>query len=57
MLSILEQNPGTSWEVLLNNTPIQKTPDIPETCEKPEAKITEKPVDAKPADDLVSFKL
>jgi len=57
MLSILEQNPGTSWEVLLNNTPIQKTPDIPETCEKPEEKITEKPADAKPADDLVTFKL
>lgn len=57
MLSILEQNPGTPWEVLLNNTPIQKTPDIPETCEKPEEKIPEKPVESKPADDLVSFKL
>ena len=57
MLSILEQNPGTSWEVLLSNTPVQKSQDIPEDCEKPEEKIPEKPVEPKPADDLVSFKL
>lgn len=57
MLSILEQNPGTSWEVLLNNTPIQKTPEIPEISEEPEKKIPEKPVESTPAEDLVSFKL
>jgi len=57
MLSILEQNPGTSWEVLLNNTPIQKTQEIPEICEVPEKNISEKPVESKPAEDLVSFKL
>ncbi|MFA4824796.1 MAG: ATP-binding protein [Methanoregula sp.] len=56
MLSILEQNPGTSWEILLNNTPVEKSQD-PEICEKPEEKIPEKPVQPKPVDDLVSFKL
>jgi hypothetical protein len=49
MLSILEQNPGTSWEVLLNNTPVEKTMD-PATAE-------EKTSAQKSGDDLVSFKL
>lgn len=57
MLSILEQNPGTSWEVLLNNTPVQKSQDNPETCENPEEKIPEKPVVPKQNDELASFKL
>jgi hypothetical protein len=57
MLSVLEQNPGISWEVLLNNTPVQKSQDNPEVCEKPEEKLPEKPVEPKPVDDLVSIKL
>jgi hypothetical protein len=57
MLSVLEQNPGTSWEVLLNNTPVQKSQDTMETCEKPEEKITEKPAEPKTTDELASFKL
>jgi hypothetical protein len=57
MLSILEQNPGTSWEVLLNKTPVQKTQDNPEVCEPVDEIIPEKSVQPKPVDDLVSFKL
>jgi len=57
MLSIIEQNPGTSWELLLNNTPVQKSQDTSETCEKPEEKIPETPIETKPDDKLVSFKL
>jgi len=57
MLSILEQNPGTSWEALLANTTIQKSQDNPVIVEKPEEKISEKSVEPKPLDDLVSFKL
>jgi len=57
MLSILEQNPGTSWEVLLSNTSIEKSHDNPETCENPEENIPKKTIVSKPADELVSFKL
>ncbi|MFA4860675.1 ATP-binding protein [Methanoregula sp.] len=57
MLSILEQNPGTSWEVLLNKTTVQKTPDPIAVNENPEENIPEKPAAPKPMDDLVSFKL
>jgi len=57
LLSILEQNPGTSWEVLLNNTPVQKSQDITETCEKKEEKNPENPVISKNSDELVTFKL
>ena len=57
MLSILEQNPGTSWEILLNTTPIQKTQAPDETCEKTDVGDLKKPVGPKPDDELVSFKL
>jgi hypothetical protein len=57
MLSILEQNPGTSWEVLLSKTLVQKSRDPSEICEPENEKIQENPVKPQPADDLVSFKL
>lgn len=57
MLSILEQNPGTSWESLLNTTPIQKTQEPDEPCEKPDVSAPKKLVESKPDDELVSFKL
>jgi hypothetical protein len=57
MLSILEQNPGTSWEVLLSNTSIKKSEDNAETCENPEDNIPKKTIVSKSADELVSFKL
>jgi len=57
MLSILEQNPGTSWEVLLSNTSIQKSQDNPETCERPDEEIQKKTDASRPVDGLASFKL
>ena len=57
MLSVLEQNPGTSWEILLGNTSIQKSQDTPESPEKLDEKISERPSEPKAGDDLVTFKL
>jgi len=57
MLSIIEQNPGTSWEVLLNTIPVEKTADPLNTDEKQECGSPEKPVAQKTSDDLVTLKL
>ncbi len=46
LLSVLEQNPGTSWEAVIKNTTIEKI-DTPEKIES----------DKKSKEDLVSFKL
>jgi len=56
LLSILEQNPKTSWEVLLENSSIKKSQDPLETP-IPDEKRSEKPPAPKSSDDLVSFKL
>ena len=56
LLSILEQNPGTSWEVLLSSCQVQKSQDSVE-IPPPDEKRSEKPPEPKSADDLVSFKL
>jgi hypothetical protein len=56
LLSILEQNPGTSWEVLLSSCQVQKSQDSVEIS-PPDEKRSEKPPEPKSADDLVSFKL
>jgi hypothetical protein len=55
LLSILEQNPGTSWESLLNIPTKTKTQNV--SPKKPDTPSTTKPANPKKKDDLVSFKL
>lgn len=56
MLSILEQNPGTSWEVLLNAIPVEKTDDPSNADEKQETG-SQTPGIQKPDDELTSLRL
>ena len=56
LLSILEQNPGTSWEVLLSSCQVQKSQDPVETP-PPDEKRSQMSPEPKSGDDLVSFKL
>jgi hypothetical protein len=58
LLSLLEQNPGTTWETLIGNSCIEKSQDpdkIP--IEDDEKSVETQLPDKKPGDELVSFKL
>jgi len=57
LLSILEQNPGASWEVLVGSCTVKKTQEPIETPNEPDKKLVEKSAEPKPSDELVSFKL
>jgi len=57
LLSILEQNPGTSWEVLISSCQVQKSQDTDETPNEPDKNLPQQPADQKSNDDLKSFKL
>jgi hypothetical protein len=57
LLSILEQNPGTSWESVLNVPEIKKTKTQNASPKKPDSLSKIKPTDSKTKDDLMSFKL
>jgi energy-coupling factor transporter ATP-binding protein EcfA2 len=54
LLSILEQNPGTSWESVLNIPTKTKTQNV--SPKKPDSFSITKPANPKKKDDLVSFK-
>jgi len=55
LLSVMEQNPGTSWESIIKNTTIEKTEpaEVTKEIEKPEKKDSNR----ESKEDLVSFKL
>ena len=57
LLSILEQNPGTSWESVLKIPEIKKTKTQSESPKKPDNPLKIKPTDSKTKDKPISFKL
>jgi hypothetical protein len=56
LLSILEQNPGTSWESLLDVTAIKKNKTPNASPKKPDTLSKTKPGDPKKKDDLIPLK-
>ena len=57
LLSILEQNPGISWEAVINNTKMEKPHDSTGASQKTVTKSVEKKVEEKSGDDLASFRI
>lgn len=57
LLSIIEQNPGTSWEAVIKNTKIEKSHDSTGTIEEPEKRLEKNEMKENSGEDLVSFRL
>jgi hypothetical protein len=57
LLSVIDQNPGTSWSTFLDQTPIDRSVDPEAGAPDPDEENTPDVIGSKTEDDLTSFRL